>query len=145
MSEEYVTTDLLRDDVDLKLNIEALEIETESFDTILCGHVLEHVDDRRALKEMFRVLRPGGTAILAVPLVEGWARTYEDPVISTERGRLLNFGQADHVRVFGRDFRDRVRGCRFRARRVRRRWPRPRARHGLPAGGKIFLARRPPR
>lgn len=106
---KYVTTDLLRDDVDLKLNIEALD----SFDALICSHVLEHVDDRAALAELFRILKPGGVAILAVPMVEGWDASYEDPAITDRRERLAHFGQEDHVRRYGRDFRDRVRQVGF--------------------------------
>ncbi len=112
-SSEYVTTDYIRDDVDLKLDIQDLDLDSDGFDTLLCSHVLEHVDDRKALAELFRVLRPGGLAILAVPIIEGWDKTYEDPSITTAQGRRINFGQDDHVRVYGRDFRDRVRAAGF--------------------------------
>jgi len=139
---EYVTADLMRDDVDLKLNIEAIDLDTGSFDAIICSHVLEHVDDAKALSEMFRVLKPGGLAILAVPIVEGWDLTYEDPTITDKAGRLLHFGQHDHVRQYGRDFRERVRRAGFEleefvvdgAESVT---------YSLRLGARVFLARKP--
>lgn len=109
----YVTTDFLRDDVDLKLNIEAIDLADRSFDAVICSHVLEHVDDVAALAELFRILRPDGVALLAVPIVEGWETSYEDPAITCERERLAHFGQEDHVRRYGRDFRDRIKQAGF--------------------------------
>jgi galactokinase/mevalonate kinase-like predicted kinase/SAM-dependent methyltransferase len=105
----YVTADLHRDDVDLKLNIEALDLDDESFDALLCFHVLEHVNDKRALAEINRILVPGGLAILGVPIVEGWDVSYENPDVSTPKDRLLHFGNETHVRRYGRDFRERFR------------------------------------
>ena len=141
-SEEYVTTDYIRDDVDLKLDIEALDLNSDSFDTILCSHVLEHVDDRKALAELFRVLRSGGLAILAVPIIEGWDTTYEDSSITTARGRRINFGQEDHVRVYGRDFRDRVRAAGFTLREFSADGV-DTVKYGLTRGARIFLAQKP--
>ena len=141
-SSDYVTTDYIRDDVDLKLNIEALDLESDSFDTILCSHVLEHVDDRKALAELFRVLRPGGLAILAVPIIEGWDKTYEDPSITSPLARRINFGQDDHVRVYGRDFRDRVRAAGFTLREFSADGM-DTVKYGLARGARIFLAYRP--
>jgi SAM-dependent methyltransferase len=141
-SDEYVKTDYIRDDVDLKLNIEELDLDNESFDTVLCSHVLEHVDDRKALAELYRVLRPGGLAILAVPIIEGWDTTYEDPSITTARGRRINFGQDDHVRVYGRDFRDRVRAAGFTLSEFSADGA-DTVKYGLSRGARIFLAQKP--
>jgi SAM-dependent methyltransferase len=109
----YVTADLMRDDVDLNLNIEAMEVENESFDLVYCSHVLEHVDDAKAMREMHRILRPGGAAICAVPLVGAWATTYENAAVTSGAGRELHFGQWDHVRWYGRDFVDRLQQAGF--------------------------------
>jgi hypothetical protein len=110
----YVTGDLLRDDVDRKLSIENLPFEDHEFDAIVCNHVLEHVlDDRRALRELHRVLVSGGWALLQVPLVEGLAQTQEDPSVSTARERRRRFGQHDHVRAYGKDYVDRLRDAGF--------------------------------
>ena len=109
----YVTADLFRDDVDLKLNIEALDLTEGEFDLVICSHVLEHVDDRKALAEINRVLAPDGVAVLAVPFVETWNHSFEDPSIVSPEDRQLHYGQADHLRIHGRDFRDRVRDAGF--------------------------------
>jgi ubiquinone/menaquinone biosynthesis C-methylase UbiE len=83
-----------------------------TFDAIYCSHVLEHIpDDRKALAEMHRVLRPGGWAMLQVPITA--AQTYEDPTIVTPEARLQRFGQWDHVRLCGLDYADRMRAAGF--------------------------------
>lgn len=103
-----VTADITPDRADRCLNIEQLDLPDGSFDRVICSHVLEHVDDTKALAEIKRVLRPGGYAVIMIPLVEGWDRTFEDPAITSEAERELFFGQDDHVRFYGADFRARV-------------------------------------
>lgn len=84
-------------------DIENLGLESDSQDLIICLHVLEHVENyRKALHEMYRVLSPGGIAVLAFPFRKG-KPTYEDPKIVTPRERAAAFGQWDHLRVFGED------------------------------------------
>jgi SAM-dependent methyltransferase len=109
---KYISGDL-RKSADRILDVEQLEIEDASFDVVICSHVLEHVDDRKALEEIARVLRPGGLAILMVPIIEAWNQTYEDAAVSTPQARRRHFGQEDHVRYYGRDFRDRVSAAGF--------------------------------
>jgi SAM-dependent methyltransferase len=109
----YATADLFRAGVDLKLDLEALDLEDASYDLVICSHVLEHVDDTKALKELFRVLAPAGAAVLAVPIVEGMDETYEAPEIVEPRDRLVHFGQEDHLRLYGKDFRKRVQNVGF--------------------------------
>lgn len=104
----HVAADLKGPGVDLALDIERIDLPDESFDIILCSHVLEHVDDRKAISELTRVLRPLGKLIVLVPIIEGIEKTYEDDKIADARQRLLHFGQHDHVRLYGRDFRDRL-------------------------------------
>ena len=103
---EYVTADLVRDDVDLTLDVtDMAEVPDGAFDVVLVAHVLEHVaDDRRAMRELLRVTRPGGCVLLPTPVEEDRPVTYEDPSITTPAGRAAAFGQADHVRRYGRDF-----------------------------------------
>jgi SAM-dependent methyltransferase len=110
---DYVTADAAPGRADRVENIEALTLPSASFDVVVCSHVLEHVDDRAALREIRRVVRPGGVAYLMVPLVEGWDTTYEDARLLGREERALHFGQADHLRWYGRDFRDRVREAGF--------------------------------
>jgi SAM-dependent methyltransferase len=108
----YVTADL-KEGLDLRLNIEKIDLPDSSFDVVICSHVLEHVDDRRALSELHRVLRPSGRAILMVPIIEGSERTYEDSAITSWHDRKLHFGGGTHARQYGRDFRDRVKAAGF--------------------------------
>ena len=97
---------------DVRLDVTALASPQDSFDAVICNHVLEHLpDDRRALAELRRVLRPGGWAILLVPDVEA-ERTDEDPSAGPEE-RLRRFGQADHVRRYGWDYLERLAGAGF--------------------------------
>lgn len=104
----YVTADLLRDDVDIKLDISNSHLPDEQFDLICCSHVLEHVDDdRAAIREIYRMLKAGGTALIMVPITE--EVTYEDPSVTSPEERQEKFGQSDHVRAYGRDFVERVR------------------------------------
>ncbi|WP_284162608.1 methyltransferase domain-containing protein [Frigidibacter sp. SD6-1] len=138
----YVTADLMRPRVDLKLNIEAMDLADDSFDRIVCCQILEHVDDRKALAEMFRVLRPGGVALLNTPVIEGWDETYENPEIDGARMRLLHFGQADHVRYYGRDLRDRITAAGFALEEFNSVEPDV-STYGLWRGERIFLARKP--
>jgi ubiquinone/menaquinone biosynthesis C-methylase UbiE len=84
-----------------------------SFDAVLCNHVLEHVpDDRKALGEIFRVLKPGGWAILMVPL-SSRAETDEDPTVVDPKERERRFGQDDHVRLYGQDYQARLEAAGF--------------------------------
>jgi hypothetical protein len=109
----YVTADFMRTKVDLKLNIEALEIEDASFDLIIAHQILEHVDHLKALAECFRCLKPGGRMVVTTPLIESWETTYENPALATPRERMLHYGQKDHLRYFGRDLKDQMRAAGF--------------------------------
>lgn len=111
-AERYRSADLFNPAA-LKLNIEAIGLPNESVDTFVTSHVLEHVEDRKALAELYRCLRPGGSAIIMVPLVEGWPQTHENPAATSPSARDLHFGQSDHVRYYGRDVRDRIREAGF--------------------------------
>jgi SAM-dependent methyltransferase len=99
---------------DLVLDLGAIALADQSLDVLVANHVLEHVDDdRRALAEIFRVLRPGGLFLTTVPMIDAWDETYEDKAVATPEDRVLHFGQGDHVRYYGRDFRTRVREAGF--------------------------------
>jgi SAM-dependent methyltransferase len=139
---EYVTADLMRDDVDLKLDIEAIDLPDRSFDCVICSHVLEHVNDGAALGELNRILKPGGVALLMVPIVEGWDTSYEDPTVTDERARLLHFGQKDHVRRYGRDFRERVSRAGFELSEFAVGGA-DSVRYSIVPGIRIFIARKP--
>ena len=112
--DRYETSDLSeRRPVTHRVDIEETGLPEASYDRIVCNHVLEHVDDAKALAEMFRLLKPGGKALLSTPICEGWAETYENPEITSREGRIVHFAQADHIRYYGRDLRDRIRAAGF--------------------------------
>ena len=116
----YVTGDIDSALASHKLDVMDLPFAAESFDFLMCNHVLEHVeDDRRALSEFHRVLKPGGWAILMCPV--DWRRpvTLEDPAVVTPEDRHRVFGQSDHVRLYGRDYPDRLAAGGFSVRDVR--------------------------
>jgi SAM-dependent methyltransferase len=129
----YATADIVPGRADLRLDLEQLDVPSESVDVVLCVHVLEHVhDDRAALRELHRVLAPGGWGIVQVPIFG--ERTDEDPAITDPELREARFGQRDHVRVYGRDFEERLREAGFEVEIVlfREQIPaRQRARFGL--------------
>ena len=107
----YRSADLLREDVDDKLDItDMATYQDASVDAFICSHILEHVsDDRRAMSELYRVLRRGGWGIIMVPIMLTIDNTYEDPTKITDAERLKHFGQEDHIRVYAkRDFVDRL-------------------------------------
>jgi len=96
-----ITADL-NGSVDLKLDIQETGLPDGSFDIIFCNHVLDHVDDFRAsLREVYRILRVGGSFICSFPMDPTIELIDEDPTVLTPEERLLRFGQADHKRVFG--------------------------------------------
>lgn len=91
-----------------------LTFSSSSFDLIICNHVLEHIpDDRKALSEISRVLRPGGHALLTVPIDRNRDETYEDDSIIAPSERHVAFGHPYHVRVCGWDYADRIRSAGF--------------------------------
>lgn len=111
---EYTTSDLNSPLADIKADICDLPFEDDRFDVILCNHVLEHIpDDQRAMKEIFRVMKPGGWGILQVPQDVNRELTFQDDSITDPRERASVFGQYDHVRIYGMDFFDRLREVGF--------------------------------
>jgi SAM-dependent methyltransferase len=135
----YTTLDLFRSDVDVKEPIENTTLPDESYDHVVCSHVLEHVDDAKALKEIFRLLKRGGTLVTMVPIIEGWEKTYEDFSITSPEERELHFGQDDHIRYYGRDFRDRLARAGFSVKEFTAEGPDV-VKFGLLAGEKVFVA-----
>lgn len=113
---DYTTTDLYSPLADVKADICALPFEDNYYDLILCNHVLEHIpDDKKAMTELYRVLKKGGTLIAQVPLNEKSQTTFEDDRITDPKERTRIFGQYDHVRVYGLDYYDRLNEVGFRA------------------------------
>jgi len=112
LGQGYLTADLYNPQAMIKMDITDIEYPDDSFDVIYCSHVLEHVpDDRRAMRELHRVLKPDGWAVLMVPITS--EETYEDPSITDPAERLKHFGQSDHVRRYGPDYVERLREAGF--------------------------------
>lgn len=108
---DYLSIDLVSPLAMKKMDLTNLELPDASFDVAFCNHVFEHIpDDRQAMSEVRRILKPGGWAILQTPVDLNRAVTDEDPSITDPQELLRRFGQADHVRVYGRDLFDRLRG-----------------------------------
>ncbi|MFL6076974.1 MAG: class I SAM-dependent methyltransferase [Mycobacteriales bacterium] len=106
----YVTTDLYADGVDVRADLTRLPFPDSRFALVVCGHVLEHVDDdRAALREVCRVLRPGGLALLLIPIDPGLDRTVDVPAGADPRDYGIE--QIDHRRQYGRDAVDRIRAA----------------------------------
>lgn len=104
----YVSADIQPGIADIVLNLEQIDQPSNTLDVVIANHVLEHVNDKLAINELYRILKPGGKLIAMVPIVEGWDETYENAAVGTESERDLHFGQGDHVRYFGRDYRARL-------------------------------------
>jgi SAM-dependent methyltransferase len=101
----YTTTDLNSPIADVKADICDLPFKDNSFDFIICNHVLEHIpDDTKAMQELYRVLAPSGTAIVQVPYDAKREITFEDNTITDQSERTRIFGQYDHLRVYGMDY-----------------------------------------
>jgi len=111
----YVTTDLdLEQEVDLRLDVTALDLPDGAFDAVLCSHVLEHVpDDAAAMRELRRVTAAKGFCLVMVPLALDRERTYEDASITAPADRERAFLQFDHVRLYAPDIAERLRRAGF--------------------------------
>ncbi len=116
---EYTTTDLESPIADVKADICNLPFKDNSYDIILCNHVLEHIpDDVKAMKELYRVMKVGGMGVFQIPQDLNRAITFEDNSITNKKERAKIFGQYDHVRVYGRDYFDKLRAVGFKVNAV---------------------------
>ncbi len=116
---DYTTTDLLSPIADVKADICNLPFENNSYDIILCNHVLEHVpDDTTAMQELYRVMKPGGFGIFQIPQDLNRDTTFEDNSITDKAERVRIFGQYDHVRVYGKDYFNKLRSVGFKVEEI---------------------------
>lgn len=111
---DYISADLFSPIVDVKADILDLPFEDGSFDVVFCNHVFEHIeDDRKAMSELFRVMKKGGWGIFQVPMKNSLEKTYEDFSIKDPKERQKHFGQYDHVRWYGMDYFERLKDAGF--------------------------------
>ena len=111
----YITSDLESPIADVKADICDLPFKENEFDVVFCNHVLEHIsNDTKAMQELYRVLKPGGFGIFQIPQDLSKAITFEDNTITDRKERAKLFGQYDHVRVYGRDYFDKLRSIGFK-------------------------------
>ncbi|WP_370173571.1 class I SAM-dependent methyltransferase [Leeuwenhoekiella palythoae] len=116
---DYTTTDLNSPLADVKADICDLPFNKNTYDIIFCNHVLEHIpDDTKAMQELYRVLKPGGMAILQIPQDLSRAKTFADDSITDPKERAKVFGQYDHVRIYGRDYFDKLRSIGFKVKEI---------------------------
>lgn len=116
---DYTTTDLNSPLADVKADICNLPFDDNSFDIILCNHVLEHIpDDTKAMQELYRVMKVGGMGIFQIPQDMSRTTTFEDNSITDKKERAKIFGQYDHVRVYGLDYFDKLRTIGFKVEEV---------------------------
>ncbi|MFK7944068.1 MAG: methyltransferase domain-containing protein [Paracoccaceae bacterium] len=137
----YRTADL-NDKFELQLDITSLELPDASVDMVMANHVLEHVDDARAFAEIYRVLAPAGQVVITVPMIEGFDATYEDPGLTTPEARALHYGDADHLRWYGRDIRSRMQAPGFAVSEFTALEPEASI-HALHRGEKVFVGQKP--
>lgn len=111
---DYLTADLMNPQVMVQVDVTQIPYDDEHFDAVICNHVLEHVpDDARAMSELCRVLKKGGTAVLQVPISGTAEETFEDFSLIEPAEREAAFGQDDHVRIYGQDYVERLRRAGF--------------------------------
>ena len=112
--ERYVTADLESPLADMHFDVQEIPIEDGAFDCVICNHIMEHVeDDRKALKEIFRILRRGGWGVILSPVELEREKTFEDDTITDREERTRIFGQYDHRRIYGRDYTERLQEAGF--------------------------------
>ena len=116
---DYITSDLESTIADVKADICDLPFEDNSFDVVFCNHVLEHIpDDTKAMQELYRVLKPNGMGVFQIPQDLSRETTFEDDSITDEKERATIFGQYDHVRVYGRDYFNKLRSIGFKVEEI---------------------------
>jgi SAM-dependent methyltransferase len=140
---EYITADIESPLAKVKMDVHHIPFPDNRFSVVFCNHVMEHVeDDLKALKEIYRVLKPNGWAIIQSPINESLETTYEDASITSPAAREKAFGQADHVRMFGKDYPQRLRKAGFEVIEddyVKQLSPEKQQRYALPVYETIYL------
>lgn len=139
----YETADLMQPGVTHKVDITRVALPDATYDVVMAHHVLEHIpDDRQAMRELFRLLKPGGLALLSVPINATRQQTHENPAITAPAERWAHFSAHDHVRYYGLDFEDRLAQAGFTVERFRL-GPEEEVRYGLLRDEWVYVARKP--
>lgn len=139
----YETADLMQKGVTHRVDITRIDLPDTTYDVVMANHVLEHIDDdRQAMRELFRLLKPGGTALLSVPINATRRETYENPAIEGDAARWAHFSAHDHKRYYGLDFADRLAEAGFAVETFRVS-PEEEVRYGLLRDEWIYIARKP--
>lgn len=137
--QNYTTADI-SGNVDKLINIEKIDLPENTFDMIIANHVFEHVNDLKAFKEVNNILKPGGILITSVPIIYGWAETYENQLAKTNSDKLVHFGQHDHLRYYGSDFPSRItQNCDLKLLKTFSLSKKDEIKYGLMRGEKIYL------
>ena len=114
--QNYITADLESPLADMHFDVQQIPMADSSVDIIICNHLLEHVEsDHKAIKEMYRIMRPGGLGIMLAPIDYTLETTFEDDTITDPKQRAEVFGQYDHRRIYGKDYLERLRAAGFEA------------------------------
>lgn len=144
---DYITGDLISPWADVKMDVQAIPFDDNSFDVIMCNHVLEHVpDDKKAMSEFFRVMKPGGWGIFEVPVDYSNPKTLEDPAYNTPELREKHYWQDDHLRLYGLDYADKLRSVGFDVTEdnmLMEFTPEQRKRYAFPPQEIIYLCKKP--
>lgn len=139
----YETADLHQPGVTHKVDITSVPLPDACYDVVMAHHVLEHIeDDRQAMRELFRLLKPDGVAVLSVPINASRRETYENPLVSTPAERFAHFSAEDHLRYYGLDFADRLASVGFVVETFRLP-PEQEVRYGLLRDEWLTIARKP--
>ncbi len=113
--QNYITADLESPLADMHFDVQSIPIDDNSIEVILCNHIMEHVaDDRLAMRELYRIMKPGGWGVILSPVEMDREETFEDDSITDPQERSRIFGQYDHRRIYGRDYADRLRQAGFK-------------------------------
>jgi ubiquinone/menaquinone biosynthesis C-methylase UbiE len=143
---DYITADIESPLAKVKMDIHAIPFEANTFDTAFCNHVMEHVDnDIQAMRELHRVLKPGGWAIIQSPMDVTRETTLEDPAITSEADREKYYWQKDHVRLYGQDYKQRLEQAGFQVKAdsfVQELDKQLVERYALPAGEIIYFCKK---
>ncbi len=139
----YETADLMQQGVTHKVDITAIPLPDAVYDVVMANHVLEHIpDDRKAMAELFRLLKPGGIGLFTVPINATRQTTYENPAIAGKAERWAHFSAHDHLRYYGLDFADRLTGAGFAVETFRM-TPEQEVQYGLLRDEWLYVARKP--